>query len=112
MNTLFYSFTVGVLLAIILILFTYFLKKVNKTQLQQIFCINMILMITSCIFVFLQMQLSTPLNIKPIYFAYFYYIGIVFFPIALYYTVSIFTNIKIEFKKSHLLLFIIPINIF
>lgn len=109
MNTLFYSFTVGVLLAIILILFTYFLKKVNKTQLQQIFCINMILMITSCIFVFLQMQLSTPLNIKPIYFAYFYYIGIVFFPIALYYTVSIFTNIKIEFKKSHLLLFIIPI---
>ena len=109
MNTLFYSFTVGVLLAIILILFTYFLKKVNKTQLQQIFCINMILMITSCIFVFLQMQLSTPLNIKPIYFAYFYYIGIVFFPIALYYTVSIFTNIKIEFKKTHLLLFIIPI---
>ena len=109
MNTLFYSFTVGVLLAIILILFTYFLKKVNKTQLQQIFCINIILMITSCIFVFLQMQLSTPLNIKPIYFAYFYYIGIVFFPIALYYTVSIFTNIKIEFKKSHLLLFIIPI---
>lgn len=109
MNTLFYSFTVGVLLAIILILFVYFWKKINKTQLQQIFCINMILMITSCIFVFLQMQLSGPLNIDPIYFAYFYYIGIVFFPIALYFTVSIFTNIKIEFKKSYLLLFVIPI---
>lgn len=109
MNTLFYSFTVGVLLAIILILFVYFWKKINKSQLQQIFCINMILMITSCIFVFLQMQLSGPLNIDPIYFAYFYYIGIVFFPIALYFTVSIFTNIKIEFKKSYLLLFVVPI---
>lgn len=109
MNTLFYSFTIGVLLAVILILFIYFLKKINKTQLQQMFCINMVLMITSCIFIFLQMQLSGPLNIKPVYFAYFYYIGIVFFPIALYFTVSIFTNIKIKFKKSYLLLFIIPI---
>lgn len=109
MNTLFYSFTIGILLAIILILLIYFLKKIDKTQLQQIFCIDMILMIISCVFVFLQMQLSTPLNINPIYFTYFYYIGIVFFPIALYFTVSIFINIKIEFKKSYLLLFIIPI---
>ena len=109
MNTLFYSFTIGILLAINLILLIYFLKKINKTQLQQIFCIDMILMITSCVFVFLQMQLSGPLNIEPLYFANFYYIGIVFFPIALYFTVSIFINIKIEFKKSYLLLFIVPI---
>ena len=101
MNTLFYSFTIGILLAIILILLIYFLKKINKTQLQQIFCVDMILMVISCVFVFLQMQLSGPLNVEPIYFANFYYIGIVFYPIALYFTVSIFINIKIEFKKSY-----------
>lgn len=109
MNTLFYSFTIGVLLAIILIFFIYFLRKINKTQLQQMFCVDMSLMITSCIFVFLQMQLSPFLNLDPIYFAYFYYIGIVFYPIALYFTASVFTNVKIEFKKRYLLLFIIPV---
>ena len=109
MNTLFYSFTIGILLAINLILLIYFLKKINKTQLQQIFCSGIILMSTAWVFAFLQMQLSGPLNIEPLYFANFYYIGIVFFPIALYFTVSIFINIKIEFKKSYLLLFIVPI---
>ncbi len=109
MNTLFYSFTIGVLLAIILIFLIYFLKKINRTQLQQICSVNMILLITTCIFIFLQMQLSPILNIDPIYFAYFYYIGIVFFPISLYFTVLIFVQTKINFKPKYLLLFIIPL---
>ncbi len=109
MNTLFYSFTIGILLSIILIFLIYFLKKINKTQLQQIFSCNMILLITTCIFLFLQMQLSNSLNIEPIYFSYFYYIGIILFPISLLFTVLIFTNTKIKFKPKHLFLFIIPI---
>lgn len=109
MNTLFYSFTIGMLLAIIIIFLIYFLKKVSKTQLQQIFSVNMILLITTCVFIFLQMQLSESLNIDPIYFAYFYYIGIVFFPVSLYFTVKIFTKTKIRFKKWNFTLFIIPL---
>ncbi len=109
MNTLFYSFTIGSLLAVVLIFLFYFLLKVKITQLQQIFSVNMILLITTCVFIFLQMQLSNVLNIKPIYFAYFYYIGIVFFPISLYFTVKIFVHTKITFKTRYLLLFIIPL---
>lgn len=109
MNTLFYSFTIGVLLAIVIIFLIYFLKKINRTQLQQIFSVNLILLITTCIFIFLQMQLSTVLNIDPIYFSYFYYIGIVFFPVSLYFTIDIFIHTKINFKFKYLLLFVIPI---
>ena len=109
MNTLFYSFTIGSLIAIIIMFLFYFLFKIKVTQLQQIFSVNMILLITTCIFIFLQMQFSDFFNIKPIYFAYFYYIGIVFFPVSLYFTVKIFTQTKIIFKPKHLLLFVIPL---
>ena len=88
MNTLFYSFTIGSLLAIVVVFLLYFLTKIKETQLQQIFSVNMILLVTTCVFLFLQMQLSDALNIKPIYFAYFYYIGIVFFPISLFFSVK------------------------
>jgi signal transduction histidine kinase len=55
------------------------------------------------------MQLSDTLNIEPIYFSYFYYIGIVFFPVSLYFTVEIFVHTKINFKFKHLFLFVIPL---
>ena len=109
MNTLFYSFTIGSLLVIVAVFLFYFLLKIKTTQLQQIFSVNMVLLMTTCIFIFLQMQLSDYLNIRPIFFAYFYYIGIVFFPISLFFTVKIFIHTKISFKKEYLLLFIIPI---
>ncbi|MBR2289312.1 MAG: hypothetical protein IJ867_01495 [Clostridia bacterium] len=108
MNTLFYSFTIGSLIAIIIVFLLYFLLKMKTTQLQQIFSVNMVLLITTCVFIFLQMQLSTILNIQPIFFANLYYIGIVFFPVSLYFTVKIFVHTKINFKPRYLLLFIIP----
>ena len=83
MNTLFYSFTIGSLLAVIVVFLFYFLLKMKTTQLQQIFSVNMILLITTCVYVFLQMQLSEFFNIPPVIFAKFYYIGIVLFPISL-----------------------------
>ncbi|MBR1539728.1 MAG: GHKL domain-containing protein [Clostridia bacterium] len=109
MNTLFYSFTIGSLLTVVVIFLFYFLIKMKKTQLQQIFSVNMVLLITTCIFIFLQMQLSNLLNVKPIFFANLYYIGIVFFPVSLYFTVKIFVHTKIKFKRRYLLLFIVPL---
>lgn len=108
MNFVFYSFTLAVLLVIIFAFLVYILKKITKTQLQQIFAVNLILLITICIFMFLQLQFSKKLNIDPIYFDYYSYIGIVFLPVSLYFTTNIFINTKIKFKSKHLLLFIIP----
>ena len=109
MNALFYSFTVAVFLAILVAFLIYLLKKISKTQLQQIFAVNLILLVVSFFFMFLQMQFSSRLNIAPIYFDYFSYIGIIFLPISLYFTALIFTNTKIRFKAKYLLLFIVPI---
>ena len=110
MNLMFYSFTVAVLLAILISFLFYILKKISKTQLQQIFAVNLILLVISFIFMFLQMQLSNRLNISPIYFDYYSYIGIVFLPVSMYFTALIFTNTKIKFKAKYLLLFIIPLT--
>lgn len=108
MNVLFYSFTVAVLLAILIAFLIYLLKKISKTQLQQIFAINLILLVVSFLFMFLQMQFSSVLNIEPIYFDYYSYIGIVFLPVSIYFTAIIFTNTKIRFKPRYFLLFVIP----
>ena len=77
MNTLFYSFTIGMLLTVILVFLFYFILKIKTTQLQQIFSVDMILLITTSVFTLLQLQFSDYLNIKPIFFANLYYIGIV-----------------------------------
>lgn len=109
MNLLFYSFTIAAFLAILLAFLIYLLKKISKTQLQQIFAVNLILLVVSFLFMFLQMQFSSKLNIAQIYFDYFSYIGIIFLPISLYFTALIFTNTKIKFKSKYLLLFIVPV---
>ena len=109
MNFVFYSFTLAVLLVIIFAFLIYILKKITRTQLQQIFAVNLILLITICIFMFLQLQFSKKLNIAPLYFDYYSYIGIVFLPVSLFFTTKIFINTKIKFKPKDLLLFIIPV---
>lgn len=109
MNLIFYSFTVAVLLAILLAFLIYILRKISKTQLQQIFAVNLILLVISFLFMFLQMQLSPRFDISPIYFDYYSYIGIVFLPVSMYFTALIFTNTKIKFKAKYIFLFIIPL---
>lgn len=108
MNLVFYSFTLAVLLVVIFAFLIYVLKKITKTQLQQIFAVNLVLLITTCIFMFLQLQFSNKLDINPIYFDYYSYIGIVYMPVSLFFTTNIFINTKIKFKLKHILLFIIP----
>ena len=57
----------------------------------------------------MQITLSKPLHIEPIYFDYFIYIAICTIPIVVYFMGLIYENTKIEFKKKYLLLFIVPI---
>ena len=75
---------------------------------KQIFLINIILLFILCFFVLLQILFSEKLNIDPIFFDYFAYIGGCFIPVSIFMTGLIFINTKITFKKRYLALFIIP----
>ena len=104
-----YAIIMSISLIITTIMLVTIAKQKRKTQMQQIFLINIILLFILCLFVLLQIFLSEPLNIDPIYFDYFAYIGGCFIPVSIFFTGLIFVNTKITFKKRHLLLFIIPI---
>lgn len=84
-------------------------KQKPKNQMQQVFLINIILLFILCFFVLLQILLSDRLNMDPIYFDYFAYIGGCFIPVSIFITSLIFKNTKITFKKYYLFLLVIPI---
>ncbi len=92
------------------IAFTCYIRKVKgKNQLKNMFmCVDALLTIW-LIGLIMQLTLSDPLNIPPVYFDYIVYIAICFMPIVIFFIGLIFANTKIIFKKKYLLLFIIPI---
>ena len=96
---------------LIIFLFIYLLKKKDKSkgQLRIIFIFNLICILIISVGVLIQTICSTCFDTDPILFENFIYIGTCFLPVSIFFTGSIFTNTKIQFKKSHLLLFIIPI---
>lgn len=95
---------------IINILLTVYLSKEKKNnQLKKIFIFSLSILIFWTIGLIMQITLSKPLNIEPIYFDYFIYIAICFIPVAVFFMGLIYANTKIEFKKRYLLMFIIPI---
>ena len=95
---------------IINILLTVYLSKEKKNnQLKKIFIFSLSILIFWTIGLIMQITLSKPLNIEPIYFDYFIYIAICFIPVAVFFMGLIYANTKIEFKKRYLLLFVIPI---
>ena len=95
---------------IINILLTVYLSKEKKNnQLKKIFILSLSILIFWTMGLIMQITLSKPLNIEPIYFDYFIYIAICFIPVAVFFMGLIYANTKIEFKKRYLLLFIIPI---
>ena len=99
----------GVIIFVIVFLFIYIYKKIPKSQLRQVFLCTLALMFEIEIFVLLQLLFSESLNIKPIYFDYFVYIGTVFLPITILFMALIFSNTKIKLRNWHIFLFIIPI---
>ena len=104
--------TLVVLVATILVnlLLTIYLGgKKNKNQLNKVFIWALILLMLWCIGLIGQITLAEPLNIKPVYFDYFVYIGTCFVPVVVFFMGLIYANTKIDFKKRYILLFIIPI---
>jgi len=104
-----YAVIMSVSLIITTIMLVIIAKQKPKNQMQQIFVVNMVLLFVLCFFVLMQILLSEPLNIDPIYFDYFAYIGGCFIPVSIFITSLIFTNTKITLKKRYLLLLVVPI---
>ncbi len=90
-------------------LFTLTFRKIYKNHLRTCFLLLNGSMIICCTGLILQCCLSKPLNINPIYFDYFVYIGNVILPLAFFMTGLAFNQNNIKFKKVYLLFFIIPI---
>ena len=91
------------------VLFFIINKKIVKNQLKFSFTLTISCLLICDIGLIAQALLAKPLNIPPIYFDYFAYIGNCFLPLALLFTSIIFIKTKIEFKRKYLLLFILPI---
>ena len=89
---------------------TIYLSKGKKNnQLKSIFIISLSILIFWTLGLIMQITLSKPLNIKPVYFDYFIYIAICTIPIAVFFMGIIYANTKIELRKRYLLLFVVPI---
>lgn len=92
-----------------LILLYIITKSLNKNQLRIIFSCNLLNILICLSGQIFQILFSNKLNISPIYFDYFVYIGTCFLPISVFFTGKVFVDTKIKFKKWYLLLFIIPV---
>ena len=93
---------------ITLALYFYIQKNNFKNTITNVFSINLILIFIWLVPLICQILFAKSLNINPIFFDYIAYIGICFLPISIFFTSSVFSNTKIEFKKRHLLLFVVP----
>ena len=89
----------------------YLLKRKDKNtiQMRNIFIINMLCTLIISVGVLSQWLLSNLFGIDAILFENFIYIGTCFLPVSIFFSSLIFIDTKIKFKKSYLLLFIIPI---
>ena len=95
---------------IVSILLIYLLnnKQSNISQAHKIFIFMCLFMQIWLIAIIAQTVLSNLLNINPIYFDYFAYIGICFSPIFFYILSLSFSRTKFKITKKILLLFVVP----
>lgn len=84
-------------------------SKIQKSQTKTIWLLVHICMIIICMGTIAQITLSNKLNINPVYFEYFIYIGNVFLSLTLFLGALVLTNTKISITQKYALLFIIPI---
>lgn len=94
---------------ICILIFIIVKRSIKPSQLKTAFLFLDSAMIICCTFLNMQIILSKPLNIAPIYFDYFVYIGNCILPLSFYFLGIIFYNSKIKITKKYLLLGIIPI---
>lgn len=103
--------TIGLILSCLcsLILGLYLASRKKKSQLQNIFIINSILIFCWCALLLAQKYFCASSNINPIVFEWFIYIFACFLPVSILFTGIIFANTKIKFKKIYILIFVMPI---
>ena len=105
------STLIALLLSDLICIITFMIvkKRIKPNQLKSAFLLLDFAMIICCTFLSLQIMLSNPLNIEPIYFDYIVYIGNCLLPISFFFLGIIFYHSKIKITDKYLLLFIIPI---
>ncbi len=94
--------------AITFILLIYIIMSQSKSQIKNIFIVNLLLVLILNISVLFQLLFAEKYDISPVYFEYFSYIGGCLLPVSVYFTGKIFANTKIKFKRYNLLLLIVP----
>lgn len=95
---------------IICILLIILLKqKIKPSRLKKAFLFLSTSMLICCTGTLLQIFLSKPLNIKPVYFEYITYIGNVTMSLGILMVGLIYNKPDIRFKNVHLLLLVVPI---
>ena len=94
--------------AITFILLIYIIMSQSKSQIKNIFIVNLLLVLILNISVLFQLLFAEKYDISPVYFEYFSYIGGCLLPVSVYFTGEIFANTKIKFKRYNLLLLIVP----
>ena len=94
--------------AITILLLIYIIKSQSKSQIKNVFIINLLLVLILNISVLFQLLFAEKYDISPVYFEYLSYIGGCLLPVSVYFTGKIFANTKIKFRRYDLLLLIVP----
>ena len=84
-------------------------KNNPQTQIQQVFLVNIILIVEICFSVIFQIILNHWLHIEPTFFDSFTYIGTSFIPVSLLLTSLIFSYKKLNLTHDYMYLLIIPL---
>lgn len=110
MNNFDLSFWLLVLSTLLtVVMFVYISCQKDRKQLHNVFCLNLFCSLIISVGVLCQAVCNYFFSIPSIWFENIIYIGTCFLPLTVFFTSLIFTNTKITFKKSYLLLFVIPI---
>ena len=110
MNNFGLSFWILVLSTLLtVVMFVYISCQKDRKQLHNVFCLNLFCSLIISVGVLCQAVCNYFFSIPSIWFENIIYIGTCFLPLTVFFTSLIFTNTKITFKKSYLLLLVIPI---
>ena len=91
------------------VMFVYISCQKDRKHLHNVFCLNLFCSLIISVGVLCQAVCNYFFSIPSIWFENIIYIGTCFLPLTVFFTSLIFTNTKITFKKSYLLLLVIPI---